>query len=136
MPVTSRPSGPQPSNGSTVTFDGDPIGSVVSWSLQAGKAVTADVTSADSQVVGTGEGTRVVRQIQAVGIEPGRLSLTLFGCPPYVVNDIGKTGTLEVEFAGGSLTAEAILDDYVVDASTGELLRGQAAFIFTGNVPE
>lgn len=135
MPATSRPSGPQPSNGSTVTFDGDLIGYVDTWSLEAGKAITADVTSVESEIFGTGEGTRVLRQVQAVGIEPGKLSLTLFGCPPYVVADIGKTGTLEVEFAGGSLSALAILDDFRVEASAGQLLRGQASFLLTGSVP-
>lgn len=123
---------PDSSQGSTVSFDGDNLGQLTGWNLSAGQAITADVTGAESEVFGTGETARVLRQLDCVGIEPGRLQVRLFGCPPYTVSEIGSKGTLVVAFTGGSLMAQAILDSFEVEGAAGELLRGQASFILTG----
>lgn len=123
---------PASSQSSTVSFDGGALGELTGWSLEAGRAITADVTGADSEVFGSGGDTRVLRQLDCVGIEPGRLTVRLFGCPPYIVSEIGTKAGLSVSFTGGSLSAQAILDSFEVEASVGELLRGSATFILTG----
>jgi hypothetical protein len=123
---------PASSQSSTVSFGGGALGELTGWSLSAGQAITADITGADSEIFGTGDSTRVLRELDCVGIEPGRLQVRLFGCPPFTVAEIGDKGTLSVSFTGGSLSAQAILDSFEVEAAVGELLRGTASFILTG----
>lgn len=123
---------PAYSQGSTVSFDGGALGQLTGWSLEGGKAVTVDVTTIESSIYGTGDNTRIHREIDATGIEPGKLSVRLLGCPPYAVADIGKKGGLSVTFDGGSLSSQAILDDFRVEGAVGELLVGSATFILTG----
>lgn len=123
---------PASSQSSTVSFDGGALGELTGWTLSAGQAITADVTGAESEIFGEGGDARVLRQLDCVGIEPGRLQVRLFGCPPYSVAEIGSKGTLSVSFTGGSISAQAILDSFEVEAAVGELLRGSASFILTG----
>lgn len=123
---------PAYSQGSTVSFDGGALGQLTGWTLDAGKAITADITSLDSQMFGSGGDARILRELDCVGIEPGKLSVRLLGCPPYAVADIGTKGSLSVSFTGGSLSGDAILDGFTVEGSVGELLVGSATFILTG----
>lgn len=127
-PAPSVPS----SQGSTVSFDGGALGQLTGWSLEAGKAITSDITTIESPLYGTSGSARVLHEMDCTGIEPGKLSVRLFGCPPYAVADIGKKGGLSVTFTGGSLSGEAILDDFRVEGAVGELLVGSATFILTG----
>ena len=123
---------PAYSQGSTVSFDGGDLGQLTGWSLEGGKAVTVDITTIESSIYGASDNTRIRRELDATGIEPGKLSVRLLGCPPYAVADIGKKGGLSVTFTGGSLSGEAILDDFRVEGAVGELLVGSATFILTG----
>lgn len=132
MPETNPAPTVPSSQGSTVIFDGDQLGKLTGWSLEAGKAITADITTADSERFGSAGDTRILRQLDCVGIEPGKFTVRLFGCPPYTVSQIGSKGGLSVTFSGGGITAEAILDGFNVDGAVGELLVGQATFILTG----
>lgn len=122
------------SQGSTVTFNGEELGSLTGWNLSAGAAVISDATTVESSIFGTGDRARVMREVHCVAIDPGRLQVRLFGCPPFVISEIGTRATLELTFTGGALSCEAILDSFDVEASAGELLRGQANFYLTGNV--
>lgn len=121
------------SQGSTVTFDGQALGMLTGWNLTAGAAVMSDATSVTSQVIGTGDQTRILKEVHCVAIDPGRLQVRLFGCPPFVISDIGKRATLQVEFEGGSLSCQAILDTFDVEAVAGDLLKGLVSFYLTGN---
>lgn len=123
---------PAYSQGSTVSFDGSGLGQLTGWSLEGGKAITVDITTIESSIYGTGDNTRIRRELDATGIEPGKLSVRLLGCPPYAVADIGTRGDLSVDFDGGSLSGQAILDDFRVEGSVGELLVGSATFTLTG----
>jgi hypothetical protein len=58
----------------------------------------------------------------------------LLGAPPHIKGDIGKKGTLSIGFDGGSLSAEALLDEFEVTGSVGELIKGSATFILTGDL--
>ena len=123
---------PAYSQGSTVSFDGADLGQLTGYTLEAGKATTTDITSIDSTIYGSADNTRVMREVDCTGIEPGKLTVRLLGCPPYAVADIGLKGSLSVTFTGGSLTGEAILDGFSVDGAVGELLVGSATFTLTG----
>lgn len=121
------------SQASTVTFNGEELGHLTGWNLTAGAAVMSDATSVESQVIGTGDQTRILKEVHCVAIDPGRLQVRLFGCPPFLISDIGTRATLEVAFDGGSLTCQAILDTFDVEAVAGDLLKGQVSFYLTGN---
>lgn len=126
MPVSSQ--------GSTVSFDGSPIGQLLGWSAVPGRAVVQDVSSAESYYVGSGEQKRLWRQVECMSVEPGRATYTLLGAPPHIKGDIGKKATLSIEWTGGSLEAEAFLEEFEATGAVGELLKGSATFILTGDL--
>lgn len=53
--------------------------------------------------------------------------------PPYSPTDIGHRASLSFSTPDGSMSGEACLESYEVEASVGELLRGSATFAFTGS---
>lgn len=125
---------PASSQGSTVSFGGDIIGQLLGWTAVPGRAVVQDVSSAASLYVGEGDQKRLWREVECLSVEPGRATYTLLGAPPHIKGDIGKKGTLSINFSGGSLTAEAFLEEFETTGSVGELLRGSATFILTGDL--
>jgi hypothetical protein len=120
------------SQGSTVSFDGGNIGSLVGFTASPAQAVTTDATGVSATIWGTGVDTRVVKRLECTAVDPGTVSVRLLGCPPYAVSDIGTKADLTVTFEGGSISWDAILLSFEVEGSVGELLRGTATFQFTG----
>lgn len=118
--------------GSTVAFGGAEIGYLVGWTVEPAQAATTDATGTDATIYGSGDNSRVVKQVECTAVDPGTVSVRVLGCPPYAVSDIGSKATLEVGFDGGSISWEAILLSFDVEGSVGELLRGTAKFQFTG----
>jgi hypothetical protein len=118
---------------STVSFAGVNIGQLVNVTVSGGSAVTADVSGFDSPIYGVGGNSRLVREIDAVAVEPGAASVRLIGMPPFTTLQIGQKGALSVSTPGGGLAGEAILLRYEVEGSVGDLLRGSAEFQLTGS---
>lgn len=129
MPGSGSPAYAQ---GSTVSFNGTPLGSILNWVARPASAATTDTTGVDATIWGTGEEVRLVRTVACTSVDPGTASVRLLGCPPYGVEDIGSRGTLTVTFDGGSISWDAILTSFEVEGSVGDLLRGSAEFAFTG----
>lgn len=129
MPETSPPF----SQGSAVSFNGIPIGMLLSWEVTPASATTTDATNQDSTILGVGAQARVVRQIDCTAIDPGTASITFLGDGGFAVNDTGSVGVLAIAGDAGTLSLEAILTRWNVSAAVGELIRGQAEFQFTGN---
>lgn len=128
------PSGsPDYSQGSTVTFNGVPVGQLLSWEVTPRTATTTDATNQDSTILGAGAEARVLKQVDCTAVDPGTASITLLGADPFQTNDVGMAGTLEIAFASGSVIMEAIFLSFTVTASVGELIKGSANFQFTGN---
>jgi hypothetical protein len=123
----------QLSQGTTVSFAGSPIGSLIGVTGSGGSAVMADITSAASSLVGSSGNSRIRKQADCLGIEPGSVTVRLLGMPPYSPTSIGQKGSLSFSTPGGSMSGEACLESYEVEASVGELLRGSATFAFTGS---
>lgn len=123
---------PAYSQTSTVSFGGSPIGSVLSVSGSPGSAAFADITSADSTIVGTGSDARVIRESEVLSVDPGTVTVRLLGMPPYERNDIGSRATLAFSTPGGSMSFDAFIESFDVDASVGELLKGSVTFRFSG----
>ena len=120
------------SQGSTVSFGGSNIGSLVGFTASPAQAVTTDATSVSATIRGIGEESRVVKRLECTAVDPGTASVRLLGCPPYAVSDIGTKATLTVAFQGGAISLTAILLSFEIEGSVGELLRGTATFQFTG----
>jgi hypothetical protein len=119
---------PDSSQGSDVIWNYQTIGYLTGFQCSPGSAVFAEKTNVTSAVVGTGANSRVVKQYDCVAIEPGSVSVTMYGVPPYVVDDIGVKGPLQLATPGGSLSCDAYLESFEVTGSVGEWLAGQARF--------
>jgi hypothetical protein len=130
MPGSGSPAYAQ---GSTVSFNGSPIGQLLSWDVTPASASVTDSTSQDSTILGTGDDARVVKQVDCVAIDPGTASITFLGTAGFVVNDTGMSGSLAVSSDAGDVTLDAILISFQITGAVGELIKGTANFQFTGN---
>lgn len=120
------------SQGSAVSWNGSPIGRLTSFRVSPGSAVYEEVTNVNSPVVGFGGNARIAKQYDCTAIEPGEVEIGMFGVPPFVLAERGQRGTVGVAFAGGSLFAEAFLDNFEVAGQVGEFLVGTARFRLSG----
>lgn len=123
---------PALSQGSTVAFNGSNLGELLEFRLSPGAAQLSDATGVSGSTYGSGSELRLIKQVDCTTVDPGSVSVRLLGCPPYTDDDIGSRGTLAVSFTGGSFSMEAILTNFEVEGSVGDLLRGSAEFSFTG----
>lgn len=120
------------SQGATVSFDGSPIGNLLQVAVRAGTAVTQTVTSMDSPVQGSGDGSRICRALDCTAVDPGTVTVRLLGMPPWDVDDIGTRGEFSATTPGGTVSGEAILSNFEFEAAVGDLVKGSAEFVFTG----
>lgn len=128
MPTTPPPS----SQGSTVSFNGTEIGSLIRWRTIPGSAKFTDITSMGSQLVGSSDNSRVISDVDCTAIEPGGADVTMRGVPPWVLEDIGTRGGLSVTSAGGGVSLQAYLESFEASGNVGQFLEGTARFRFTG----
>lgn len=55
-----------------------------------------------------------------------------FSAPPFVLTQRGEKGMVSLTFDGGSLFADAYLDNFDVSGQVGEFLVGTARFRLSG----
>ena len=122
---------PAASQGSTVSFGGS-IASLLSISASGGSAGTLDVTNVSSAYVGSGVDYRVRREITVTSIEPGTVTVSVLGVPSYSRDDIGMRSTLSVSCGGSSLSGDAFLMSFDIEAKVGELVKTSLTFQFSG----
>lgn len=120
------------SQGAYCSFGGENFGRMTSFRASPGAAVFVEKTNATSQVVGSGDTSRVVKSYDCTAIDPGTVEVTLYGCPAYSVDQIGLKGYLGIVFDGGSLTKFAYLETFEVTGQVGQFLVGRASFKLTG----
>lgn len=120
------------SQGATVSFGGASLGKLTSVKCQPGTAVFAQFVAAGASMLGSGENARVVKESTCIAVDPGSLDVTLFGCPPYTVSNIGDKNTVTFSFDGGSLSAPAHLEKFDVTGNVGQFLVGTATFRLSG----
>jgi len=65
-------------------------------------------------------------------IEPGEVSVRVWGVAPYSRADIGTIATLSVSVAGTTLTKTAYLADVDLPTQVGELVESTLTFQLTG----
>jgi hypothetical protein len=121
------------SQGSTVSFGGVLLGGLRSFRVIPGSAVYESYVHVGSTVVGTGVGSRVVRENDCVAIEPGGVDVSFWGRAPWVDDDVGKIAVLTVTYSNGfSRSWEASLETFDDGGQTGERVVGTARFKRTG----
>lgn len=114
--------------GSTVSFGGSPLGSLVGIRAAGPSASAADVTSLESPV---SDGV-IAKERDVVALEPGSCSVTFLG--PPATTAVGTKGELVVDIGGEEvLSGEAYLAGYDVEATVGDLVRATATFELTGS---
>lgn len=118
--------------GSRVYWGGRYIGRITS--AKGGQAVGGeyDCTSLASPVVGSGANTRVVTQMNPVSIAPAVVTLELLGGSQFVRDDLGRVMLLVIMNRSGTLSGQAYLQDFSIDAVVGEKVKSTAVFKFTG----
>ena len=120
MPIASA-------QGSTVFFDGTPLGDLIGIRATGPSASAEDVTSFESAFV---DGV-VTKERDVVALEPGSCSVTFLGLPSTTA--VGTKGELVVDIGGETvLSGEAYLAEYDVEATVGDLVRATATFQLTG----
>jgi hypothetical protein len=118
--------------GSSVSFHGATLGQVLNWETTPAQAVTQDTTNYNSDLVGTGWDSRVLKSRNCTAIEPGTATVTMLGNPGFAWSDVGHKATLTVTTSIGSLSFEATLMKYQIQGAVGELLKFSAEFQYTG----
>lgn len=119
------------SQGSSVTFDGSELGSLLSIAVQSQASSPVDVTYIGSAIVGSGEDARMVREVTVLSIEPTTVEVSFLGSSGYGVTSPGNRGSLLIT-GGVSLSASAILTGFGETVAVGEFIKGSASFVLTG----
>lgn len=121
MPIAS-------SQGSSVSFGGSPLGSVVTIRATGPTASTADITSMDSPM----DGGLVVRETDVLSLEPASVVVTFVG--PPATTAVGTKAELSVDIGGDEvISGQAFLARYEIEASVGDIVRASATFQLTGS---
>lgn len=121
------------SQGTTVSFAGGAIGSLLQVTVRPGSAAITDATSVDATIVASNGPARIRKQQECTAIDPGSLTIRLLGMPGFTDQDIGSVGVVSFANSLGSLSAEAILETFEVECAVGDFVRGSVSFVFTGN---
>lgn len=120
------------SQGTTVSFDGEPIGRLISFDSGAEIGQLDDVTGDDASLVGSGADARIVRQYDCTEIEPPKLSFKFWGASPFTKDDIGRQGTLSFDAPGDSISGTAILLRWKYAGAAGVYAQGSCEFQLIG----
>ena len=121
------------SQGTTVSWGGARLGMLTSVQVRAGRSQLVDVTSVNATILGSGENSRVLREVEVASVEPASVSLTAYSTGVSVSqNDRGDVRMLSVSGNGWSYSGDAILMDYNVSANVGGFVTVSMEFQFTG----
>lgn len=118
---------PELSQGSSVSWGGA-IQSLIGINISPRTADIADVTTMSA---GTSSGGLVVRQKDCFSVDPGEATVRFFGCG-FNIDSVGAKASFSASVGGVSISGQAILESFEVEAAVGELVRGSAKFRFTG----
>lgn len=125
--------GVQSSQGSLVTFGGVVVGYLTNCTREQSASSPVDITSAVSPVVGAGENARVCRQYDVTSIEPGTVSVSFWGSPPFTKADLGAKAVLAVRVGAELFQGKAVLLSLSHEASVNKYTTGGCVFQFTGD---
>jgi hypothetical protein len=114
--------------GSTLTWGSFKFTSMTGWQVQSGAVTLFDRTHMGSTILGTAGTTRIVKRMDAVAVEGETISVTALGPVSFARTDIGDTATLSLSFEDGDLVDDAVLMDFSVEGSVGQLIQTKMTF--------
>jgi hypothetical protein len=120
------------SHGTTVSFDGVPIGYLTGFDTECKAGETHEVTHVESPVFGTGANARVVKEYDVTSIEPPTLTFTFWGPPSFAPTDAGLKAEIVFDSPGNLISGEAILMAFNHSGRSGQWSTGTATFQLTG----
>jgi hypothetical protein len=120
------------SHGTTVSFDGVPIGYLTGFDTECKAGETHEVTHVESPVFGTGANARVVKEYDVTSIEPPTLTFTFWGPPSFLSTDAGLKAEIVFDSPGNLISGEAILMAFNHSGRAGQWSTGTATFQLTG----
>lgn len=120
------------SHGTTVFFNGVQIGYLTDYDIEASASSLVESTNVNSLVLGTGAGSRVLKNYDCVAVDPPKLSLALRGMPTNSPYDVGTLGLLEVYTQESVLTGQAVLVDWRHSGRTNAATTGSVTFQLNG----
>ncbi len=123
---------PPSSHPCIVTFAGVQIGALTGFDSEAQAGQLQDVTHGDSQVVGYGEASRVLKEWDCTSIESATASFQFWGPPSFAITDVGMRGLLTFSAPGNTYSGEAILTRWSHSGRKGEFATGSCSFQLTG----
>lgn len=118
--------------GLTASFAGVSLGSVFSFDDEQAAGTPYEFTPAAAAIVGTGLGSRVVRQVNVASVENGTASFRVWGNPLFVASDMGTRGTLAFSVGGVSVSRTAVITRCRKAGEAGGLVQSAYTFLFTG----
>lgn len=118
----------QSAQGTTVTFGGVALGHLTGFDSSHKIGQLSDVTNVDSELIGTGDATRLVRQYDCTSVEPASLSCAFYGAAAFTDEDLGISALLVFDSPEESYSAYAILTEYTHAGSVGQFATGTASF--------
>lgn len=116
--------------GTFARFAGFTLNGLVRFDATPATCSPSDVTGIDSNTVGSGYASRVVRQYHPGTIDPGTATVELLGTPVYSALDTGMIGNLTISGAWGTVSYAAMLSKLTVSGSVGEVVRSTMEFQF------
>jgi hypothetical protein len=120
--------------GTTVTFDGTPIGYLTGFDVECKAGSLYETTNVTSAVVGTGANARVVKQYDATAVEPPTVSITFWGPASFAATDAGFKAILVFDAPDETISGEAILVSFSHSGRANQWSTGAATFQLTGNL--
>lgn len=120
------------SHGTTVTFNGIPIGYLTGFDSETKAGDVQEVTNVNSPVYGSGVNARVLKQYDATSIEPTTLTFTFWGPPSFSTSDAGLKAQIVFDSPGETVSGEAMLVSFSHAGKSGQWSTGSATFQLTG----
>jgi hypothetical protein len=120
------------SQGTSVLFNGIPIGFLTGFDTESKAGETHEVTHVDSPVFGAGANARVLKQYDVTSIEPPTLTFTFWGPPSFEATDAGLKAQIVFDSPGNVISGEAILMAFNHSGRSGQWSTGTATFQLTG----
>ena len=121
------------SQGAVLSFRGQVLGVLQNVNLSLAVGNKHEVTSMRSQVAGSGQNARVLKQYNVTSIEPGSFTARFLGFPDLTVQDIGAPGVLVFSYgAARTVVGQAFLESLDSEFAKGELVQWAAVFQLSG----
>lgn len=122
---------PQMSQGATLNWGGA-VGSVTGITVTPRSANLTDISSMNSESIGSGETLRIVNQQACFAVDPGDATVKFLGVA-FSTESVGLEQALTISIGGETISGNAVLESFEWEAAVGELVRGTAKFKFTGS---